>query len=108
MEDIVCRYILNHLDTHSILTQLTQHQHGFRKAHSFESKLLLTVNDLMCSYDKKIQSDVAILDFSRAVDTVPHESLLEKLDHYGIGGKIQEWIRTFLCSRQMWVAVDGE
>jgi len=38
----------------------------------------------------------------------PHERLLGKLDHYGIRGKIQEWIRSFLCSRQMWVAVDGE
>ena len=105
MEHIVCKHILSHLDTHSILTQ---YQHGFRKAHSCESQLLLTVNDLMCSYDKKIQTDVAILDFSRAFDTVLHERLLGKLDHYGIRGKIQEWIRSFLCSGQMWVAVDGE
>ena len=62
----------------------------------------------MCSDDKKIQTDLAILDFSRAFDTVPHERLLGKLDYYGIRGKIQEWIRSFLCSRQKWVAVDGE
>jgi len=76
-----CNKILNHLDTHSILTQ---YRHGFCKAHSFESQLLLTVlfaNNLMCSYDKKIQTDVAILDFFRAFDTVPHERLLGKLDY---------------------------
>ena len=67
MEHIVCKHILSHLDTHRILTQ---YQHGCHKAHSCESQLLLTVNDLMCSYDKKIQTDVAILDFSRAFDTV--------------------------------------
>ena len=62
----------------------------------------------MCSYDKKIQSHVAILDFSHAFDTVPHKRLLGKLDHYGVRGKIQEWIPAFLCNRHMWVAVDGE
>jgi len=33
----------------------------------------------MLSFDQNIQSDVAILDFSRAFDTVPHERLLGKL-----------------------------
>jgi len=65
--------------------------------------LLLTVDDLMRSFDQKIQSDIAFLDFSRAFDTVPHERLLGKL-----GGPIHNWIRAFLYSRQMWVAVDGK
>jgi len=89
-------------------SRLTQYQHGFRKSHSCESQLLLTVNDLMCSYDRKIQTDIAVLNFSRAFDTVPHERLLGKLDRYGIRGNVKEWIRSFLCDRQMWVAVDGE
>jgi len=44
----------------------------------------LTVTDLLYSFDKKIQTDVAILDISRAVDTIPYERLLRKLHYYGI------------------------
>ena len=63
----------------------------------------------MRSYDQKIQSDIAILDFSRAFDTVPHERLLGKLRHCGIRGPMHHnWIRAFLDNRRMWVAVDGE
>jgi len=105
MEHMICKHIHNHLEKCDILTSF---QHGFRKAHSCETPLLLTVDDRMRSFDQKIQSDIAILDFSRAFDTVPHERLLGKLGHYGIRGPIHNWIRAFLYNRQMWVAVDGE
>jgi hypothetical protein len=36
----------------------------------------------MKSYDAGLQTDVAILDFSKAFDTVPHNKLLHKLDDY--------------------------
>ena len=102
MEHIICKHILNYLD---LLNILSAFQHGFRRAHSCESQLLLIMTDLLYSFDK-IQTDVAILDFSRAFDTVPHEHLLRKLDYYDIRGKIKTWVRSFHCYRQMWVAND--
>ena len=62
----------------------------------------------MQAYDRNHQLDLAILDFSRAFDTVPHERLLGKLAHYGVRGPIHNWIRSFLCKRKMKVAIDGE
>ena len=59
------------------------------------------------SYDRKIQTDVGILDFSRAFDTVPHERLLGKLASYGISGPLNSWIRAFLTGRTMSVTIDG-
>ena len=70
-------------------------------------QLLITVNDLMSYHDKKIQVDVAILDFSKAFDVVPHARLLGKIEHYGIRGDTLRWIRTFLTGRKKNVMVDG-
>ena len=70
LEHIVCRHILNFLDENNVLTLA---QHGFRKGHSCETQLLITLSDLFKSFDKRTQVDVGIFDFSRAFDTVPHE-----------------------------------
>ena len=57
--------------------------------------------------NSKSQIDVAILDFSKAFDTVPHAGLLGKLEHYGIDSKILLWITNFLNNRKQRVVVDG-
>ena len=62
----------------------------------------------MKEYDKGNQTDVAILDFSKAFDTVPHKKLLHKLEQYGIEGSILAWLKDFLTNRKMKTVVEGE
>jgi hypothetical protein len=57
---------------------------------------------------KDTKLDVAILDFSKAFDTVPHNKLLHKLHQYGIKGKIHKWLTNFLTARSMRTIVEGE
>ena len=92
------------LRTTKILTNL---QHGFRSGRSCETQLITTTHDLLSSFNSKPQIDVAILDFSKAFDTVLHAGLLGKLEHYGIGSKILLWITNFLNNRKQRVVVDG-
>jgi hypothetical protein len=47
--------------------------------YSCETQLLVTLHDFMKAYDAGLQTDVAILDFSKAFDTVPHKKLLLKM-----------------------------
>ena len=103
-EHIVCRHILDHVEDHKILTNL---QHGFRSGRSCETQLITTTHDLLSSFNSKSQIDVAILDFSKAFDTVPHSGLLGKLEHYGIASKILLWITNFLNNRKQRLVVDG-
>ena len=50
---------------------------------------------------------MAILDFSKAFDTVPHQRLLGKLSFYGIKGPLLNWIAAFLKDRHQRVVVEG-
>ncbi|XP_072032799.1 uncharacterized protein [Amphiura filiformis] len=52
-------------------------------------------------------SALAVLDFSKAFDKVPHERLLNKLHHYGIRNNLHQWIRSFLSNRTQRVACEG-
>ena len=94
--NIICTHIRHHLDIHNILSKL---QHGFKSKHSCVSQLTITINDLLKHGDKRTQIDMAILDFSKAFDTVPHQRLLGKLSCYGIKGPLLNWIAAFLKDR---------
>ena len=95
---------MSHLDKHSLLSLL---QHGFRKGLSCESQLILTLHDLTSNFDHKLQSDLILLDFSKAFDSVPHQRLLLKLASYGICGQTLTWIKSFLSNRTQTTVVGG-
>ena len=56
----------------------------------------------------KNQTDLLILDFSKAFDKVAHKRLLLKLQYYGIRGLVLAWIKAWLIGRTQQVAFEGE
>ena len=66
------------------------------------------MQDLFSSFDTETQTDMAVFDFSKAFDTVPHSKLLKTLSYYGIIGTILEWLNKFLSGRTMKVVLDGK
>jgi hypothetical protein len=105
MEHIVVSAIMTHADKHNILYPL---QHGFRKERSCETQLIEFIDDVTSNIEKSVQTDILIMDFSKAFDKVSHNLLTHKLSHYGIKGNANRWIKSFLTSRTQAVVVEGE
>ena len=71
-------------------------QHGFRERRSCETQLIILIDELSKNMQSRKQTDLILLDFSKAFDKVAHEKLLRKLHSYGIRGDTLKWIKDFL------------
>ena len=69
--------------------------------------LLLMYDDLISSFDKSLQSDMAILDFSLVFAIIPHSRLLSKLTPSGVIGQVLTWIDMFHSDRKITEMVNG-
>ena len=58
--------------------------------------------------DKGNKYDIVDLDFSKAFDRVPHRRRLSKIKAHGIDGKVLNWIRGWLTSREQRVQINGK
>ena len=67
-----------------------------------------TAHDFTSNLEEGLVTHLAILDFSKAFDKVPHERLLSKLDTYGIRNSLLAWMRNFLTQRTQQVVCEGE
>ena len=75
------------------------HQYGFRENYSTEPALRDIVNKIQTNMDKKRFSCGTFIDLKKAFDTVDHEILLYKLNHYGIRGIVNDWFQSYLTGR---------
>ena len=96
---------MKHAGDNNILYPL---QHGFRSKRSCESQLIEFIDDVTNNMATGKQTDVLLMDFSNAFDKVSHSLLVHKLEHYGIRGKVNTWIHSFLTDRTHAAVVDGE
>ena len=83
-------------------------QHGFKAKRSCETQILPLYHELARSLDKKTQTDMVIIDFSKTFDRVPQQRLLKKMHHYGIRDNAYQWIASFLSQRTQQVLVEGQ
>ena len=95
---------MNHLDNHNLLYPL---QHGFRSKLSCETQLLTFTQEIFDSMASGKQTDVAIMDFSKAFDKVDHQRLILKLKRMGINNKTSNLIGAWLSHRFQRVVVNS-
>ena len=105
LEHIVASSMAKHFT--ELLDILYDLQHGFREKRSCETQLIMRVDELAKKMQMGKQTDLILLDFSKAFDKVAHEKLLLKLHQYGIRGDTLKWIKDFLDNRKQTVVING-
>jgi len=75
-------------------------QHEFRKGRSCLSNLLSFLDQVTGLVDKGYSLDIIYLDLAKAFDKAPHQRLLNKLNAYGVRGKLHAWIADWLVDRR--------
>ncbi len=102
-EQVFWLFVMWHLRKQGLFSDC---QWGALKGRSTELQLLHCLNRWTKALDQGLFTDVVLLDFAKAFDTVSHPKLLHKLEHtYGISGQMLRWIRAFLSGRTQQVKV---
>ena len=70
-------------------------QFGFRRDFSTNHAILTLIESVQKALDDGKFACTIFIDLEKAFDTVSHDILLEKLNHYGIRGIASDWLRSY-------------
>ena len=68
---------------------------------------MLITDKIQRAIENKLYSRGIFLNLCKAFDTVDHNILLAKLEHYEIRGLLNEWFCSYLTSRQQFISVNN-
>ena len=103
-ETILNTHILDHLESHSLISD---RQYGFRRSRS-SGDILSYLTDLWSTALRNYgETCVVELDISKAFDRVWHSSLIAKLPSFGFPSILTKLISSFLSNRSISAVVDG-
>ena len=86
---------------------LYNYQFRFRQRHSTQQPSITLVNKITSSRDTGDLVIGVFLDLKKAVDTVDHNILFDKMHAYGIRGNTWRWFHSYLSNRSHFVSYDG-
>ena len=105
MEKIMHERLYKFLELNNILYSK---QFGFRKNNSTIDALIKITDKIRESVDKGKYGCGIFIDLRKAFDTVNHNILLLKMEHYGVRGPSLQWFRSYLSERKQYVYINGE
>ena len=82
-------------------------QFGFRKYHSTAHELNYSINQIINELQQKKHVIGIFIDLSKAFDTIDHNKLLVKLEHYGIRGSCHKLLTNYLLKREQYINFKG-
>ena len=104
IEKLMHKRLYHFLETHNILYEK---QFGFRKKNSTAHSLIEITEKIKESIDKGLYGCGIFIDLKKAFDTVNHNILLTKLEHYGVRGSVLKWFESYLTNRKQFVFYNG-
>ena len=103
-EKLMHKRLCKFLDAYEILYPL---QFGFREKHSTVHALLSLTEFIKLSIGGGKVGCGIFLDLQKALYTVNHKILLDKLEHCGIRSNVLKWFHSYLFGRTQYVSVNG-
>ena len=76
--------------------------------HSTATAVTHFTDNILTNIDKGLITGTVFIDFSKAFDTVEHDILLNKLEHYGVCSQSLRWFKDYLHERKQTVSIDTE
>ena len=105
MEKLMASRLHTLLELHSIIYP---NQYGFRPRFSTSHSLISITESIKKTIDDKKYGCGIFIDLKKAFDTVNHDILLRKLEHYGIRNVALDWFKSYLTRRKQFVHINGE
>ena len=102
-EGLLYKSINNFLNKHKVIINS---QYGFQNKVSTNHSFVDVITNSYENINFNQFTDLVLLDFTKAFDSVNHDILLLKLQHYGIRGSENQLIKSFL-SRKQFVSIKG-
>ena len=104
LEAAVLARLVSFLDAHQILSP---QQYGFRRGRSTTDAVQALLDFVWEAAEEGEDVHATMCDLSKAFDTLKHDILLEKLEHYGIRGKPHQLFESYFRNRRQAVFTEG-
>ena len=104
MEKLVANRLNTYLELHNLIYP---DQYGFRSGCSTTHSLISITENIKKTIEEKTFGCGVFIDLKKAFDTVSHDILLQKMEHYGIKDMALAWFKSYLTDRKQFVSLDG-